>query len=334
MMSSSREAIKNFRPGQGQSKRTVLFFRDFRRFHGGHLKVWHYYQHLKHSENFRPAVYFSEGSLWTEENPWLAERDNIEPGWEPGNADILFLGGNDWRMLDQTGDWNRSMPIVNLIQHVSHGVPTDSRFLYLSRKAIRICVSEQVSECLRATKRVQGPIFTITNGLDPDEMPPPQPHSARDIGVFVAGLKNPQIAGKISEALRGHGLPVEMQSAALPRRVFLTMLNRSKMVVLLPSKTEGFYLPALEAMALGTLTICPDCVGNRAFCVHNINCIMPDYGVVELVKAALTGWSMDQTESHRIVAAGRETAFEHGLISERIKFLEIMNNIDRIWQSE
>ncbi len=334
MIARWREAIGNYRLRQGESKRTVLFYREFRRFYGGHLKVWHYYQHLKHSRHFRPAVYFSKDSLWTEENPWLAERDKIEPRWEPGKADIVFLGGLDWRMLDKADDWNRKMPIINLIQHVDHGVSSDSRFPYLSRKAIRICVSEQVSECLRATKRVNGPMFTITNGLDLDEMPLPRPHSARDIGVFVSGLKNPQMAGRVSEALRGHGLPVEMQPEALPRQVFLAKLNRSRMAVLLPSKTEGFYLPALEAMALETLAICPDCVGNRGFCAHNINCIMPGYGLAELVKAVLRGWSMDPVESHRIVAAGRQTAFEHGLNHERRKFLEIMDNIDRIWSLE
>lgn len=331
MVSRGRESIKGSRLSRSESKRTVLFLREFRRFYGGHLKVWHYYQHLKHSKHFRPAVYFSRDSIWTEENPWLAERDKIEPRWEPSTADILFLGGLDWRMFDLANDWNRKMPIINLIQHVHHGVPTNSRFPYLSRKAIRICVSEQVRECLRATKRVNGPMFTITNGLDLDEMPPLQSHSARDIGVFVLGLKNPRMAEKVGEALRGHGLPVEVRSAALPRRLFLSMLNRSRMVVLLPSKTEGFYLPALEAMALEALTICPDCVGNRAFCVHNFNCIMPGYGLVELVQAALAGWSMDPAEIQRIAAAGRETAFEHGLFPERRKFLEIMDNIDRIW---
>ena len=44
-------------------------------------------------------------------------------------------------------------------------------------------------------------------------------------------------------------------------------MARARVTVLVPNPKEGFYLPALEAMALGTIVVCPDCVGNRSFCV-------------------------------------------------------------------
>jgi len=49
--------------------------------------------------------------------------------------------------------------------------------------------------------------------------------------------------------------------------------------VFLPNQKEGegFYLPALEGMAVGTLVIFPDCIGNRSFCLSGYNCFRPDY---------------------------------------------------------
>ena len=52
---------------------------------------------------------------------------------------------------------------------------------------------------------------------------------------------------------------------------------------------EGFYLPALEAMALGSLVICPDCIGNRSFCLPGRNCFRPNYdlnSVIDSVQSA------------------------------------------------
>ena len=36
------------------------------------------------------------------------------------------------------------------------------------------------------------------------------------------------------------------------------------MTLFLPNQREGVYIPGLEGMALGTLVVCPDCVGNRS----------------------------------------------------------------------
>jgi len=52
----------------------VLFYRYYRGFTGGHLKVWDYYDHVKASSNFIPQIYFSAESVWDSLNPWLKEK--------------------------------------------------------------------------------------------------------------------------------------------------------------------------------------------------------------------------------------------------------------------
>src|SRR5215218_412727 len=53
------------------SVKTVLFFRDFRRFSGGHLVVWHYFKHVTASTSYRPRVSLTRTSV-TEHNPWAS----------------------------------------------------------------------------------------------------------------------------------------------------------------------------------------------------------------------------------------------------------------------
>ena len=77
-------------------KRTVLFYRDFRGFTGGHLKVWHYFNHVRHSIRHQPLIAFSADTVWNDTNPWLPIRDQALAAWDAEQADVLFLAGMDW----------------------------------------------------------------------------------------------------------------------------------------------------------------------------------------------------------------------------------------------
>lgn len=309
----------------------VLFYRDFRGFSGGHLKVWHYCQHLEHSPNFRPTIFFSKESIWTPDNPWFTDESQRATVWNPQEADILFLAGTDWLMLAKQGYPPAHVPVVNLIQGVRHADPSDIRFSFLGRKAVRIGVSDEVTRRLYETRQVNGPIFTIPNGLAPEEMPQPAIDEERDIAVFIAGLKNPALAEKLASLLRQYGIVAQLQVCPWPRLQFLETLGRSRVAVLLPHAAEGFYLPALEGMALGALVICPDCIGNRSFCKDRYNCVMPPYSLDGIGQATLKACSAADKERHELLAAARQTVAEHSLLRERERFIEIMENLDQIW---
>src|SRR6185436_8595712 len=93
------------------NKRTVLFHRDFQRFTGGHLKVWHYFNHVLASEAYVPRIAFAENSQWDATNPWTNAKEYITD-WNPHAADVLFLAGKDWEVV---GTQNAKQPVVNLI---------------------------------------------------------------------------------------------------------------------------------------------------------------------------------------------------------------------------
>jgi GT2 family glycosyltransferase len=84
------------------------------------------------------------------------------------------------------------------------------------------------------------------------------------------------------------------------------LLNQAT-VLLQTSKHEGFCLPPLEAMAAGTAVVCTDANGNRDFCVHERNCLMPDRDP-RSVRDALQRVLRDAALRERLVEEGRATA--------------------------
>jgi glycosyltransferase involved in cell wall biosynthesis len=306
---------------QDSRPKTVLFHRDYTRFTGGQLKVWHYYGHVRESLSHEPRIYFTPTSRLDETNPWFQVKPPALAEWRPDDADVLFAAGMDWEAIPKTSD----KPVVNLIQGTRHALPGDPRHVFLSRRAVRICVSEEVADALRATGRVNGPVFTIPNGIDHEMFP--KAAAIRDIPLLIGGGKNPDMAGALERSLRERGLHVTTQIEQVNRADFLTLLGRAKVAVLLPFAMEGCYLPALEAMAMGALVVCPDCGGNRTFCLDRDNSFRPDYSFHAIEHAVLEACSLSQTDHEVMVSRGRRQAQDRSLDGERRLFLDVLRDL-------
>ena len=314
------------------SKQMVLFYRDFRGFTGGHLKVWHYFNHVRYSNRYQPCIAFSTDTVWNDANPWLPVRQQALPIWDAEQASILFLAGMDWTVLNEAQRHSPTKPVINLIQHVRHADPDQPLYQYLAHRAVRICVSEPVSQALHATGRVNGPLFTIPNGIELVESPLlVKPWEARHLDILIVGIKQPVLANEIHRFLNVSDQRVEMLTQPLPRPVFLQRLGDAKITVFLPHATEGFYLPALEGFALGTLVICPDCIGNRTFCLTGENCLQPPYTVESLLNAVKKALYMSSHERQFFLKSAQQMAQQYSLLEERRSFLKILQQIEAIW---
>jgi glycosyltransferase involved in cell wall biosynthesis len=309
---------------------TILFFRTFRRFRGGHQKVWDYFNHVLASPVFTPKVVFSPESNWDGTNPWWNARDYIVDSWRSVHPDVFFVGGRNWLMLDRHPDAGNKIPVVNLVQHVRHANENTPHYQFLNRKAIRICVSEEVAQAIRGTGRTKGPLIVIPNGVDLGSLPTLN-GAKRDIDVLIVALKQPKLGGKLGRRLERPGRCIDVLSERLPRLEFLGRIQQAQTTVFLPNETEGFYLPALEGMALGTLVVCPDCIGNRSFCLPGHNSFRPKYAFEEVVRAAESALALPPDQAQQIRANARQTAEAHSLFRERQAFLDVLHNIDQLW---
>ena len=109
------------------------------------------------------------------------------------------------------------------------------------------------------------------------------------------------------------------------------MLRGSRVAVCLPRPTEGFYLPALEAMACGCVVVTLDCVGNRGFCRDGDNCFVAPPHAAGLAEAALRAVRLPDAERRRLLAAAAETVAAHSLTAERARFHAVLADVDRLW---
>ncbi len=313
----------------------VLFRRAFRNFTGGHLKVWDYFNHVNAAPGYSTGIYFTPESVWDATNPWLALRAEVESRWEPAAADVLFLGGQDWLQLPREERRHYRRPVINLIQHVHHGDPAHPFSAFLEHRAIRVCVSAEVQAAIQATSRVNGPTIIIPNGIDlAGENSPPA--AGRTVDWLICGMKTGQsaVARELARRL-ATAYPrdtIELLTKLLPRTDFLAKVAQARRAVLLPRATEGFYLPALEAMALGALVICPDCLGNRSFCQDGTNAVVPaSAAAADLWQALQRARSLPHPEEAAILAQARAIAAQHSLANERAACHELLAAIPSLW---
>ncbi len=225
-------------------------------------------------------------------------------------------------------------PIIHLVQGLSHSDPQDAKFGFLGHRAIRICCSPEIADALRATRRVNGPIFTIPNGIDMRLLPVPAPRAARQFDLLIAGLKAPRLAGELACALNLLYPSMRLLSLTepLPRSAFLEALNAARTALLLPQPKEGFYLPALEAMTLRTIVLCPDVGGNRSFCRDGGTAIVPtQYDLSALLAAVKRVIALDEPAREALITRAAAIAGSYCLSRERAAFHEMLNEIRQIW---
>lgn len=301
----------------------ILFYRDYRGFTGGHLKVYHYFEHFRSFPEFTPCIFFSAETRRDRGNPWAAK--NIEPvsKWLPENFDVLFLAGTDWNMLSPEVASSPGFRVLNLIQGLRHSDPGSKLRSFLKFPAIRICVSQQVADAIVETGEVNGPVHVIPNGIE-DIRARSQDANLESYDILIIGRKNPVLANRLHSGLRRLYSCLNLPSP-VPRDELLALMQRSRVTVCLPERREGFYLPALEAMSVGSLVVCPDCVGNRDFCRDGWNMLRPDFDAADMERTLQAAMRMPASARAALLENAKRTAARHTLVAEREKLRRILD---------
>ena len=320
--------------------RTVWFHRQYERFQGGHVKHANYFEHVARLPGFERRIAFTEvagdAALQRQrEELWPASNEERVAHWQPRERDLLFVAGTDWRYLAARGLEDGPNPRLNLIQHVRHAHEGTELHGYLANRAVRICVSAEVAEAITATGRVNGPVFTIPNGTDCTPVEPAERRDeafgARAEPITIIGYKCPELAKSLSQRLAGGGIAHRLLVDFLDRGDFLGLLRRTRVAVCLPREEEGFYLPALEAMAAGCTVVTLDCIGNRGFCRDDDNCLVAAAEADALADAVRTAATLPPAKRKRLQSSAVATVRAHSLDAECQRFHAILRDIDRLW---
>ncbi|QNN47843.1 glycosyltransferase [Thermomonas brevis] len=300
----------------------ILFHRSFTEYTGGHGKVWSYFQHAL-ALGWDARVYLTPDSLLDANNPWMAVKERIAPTWQPSDCDLLFLAGMDWLALDDVRRPPR--PVINLLQHVRHGRSGHPLRSFLPSPAWRVCVSQAVAEAIQDTGEVNGSVTVIPAALDLPECSLQLQHAA-DRRVLVAGMKAPALARALADALHTRGVAVELLDRWLPRHEYLAKVGSAVLAVTLPHPEEGFYLPGLEAMALGVPVVLADCLGSREYARDGENCLLAAFESQSLADAVQR--ALQPPVAARLRRQGLATAARHGLEEERKRFAEVLKQVE------
>ena len=176
-------------------------------------------------------------------------------------------------------------------------------------------MSEPLSTKLQSLGIANGPVHTIPAGIDVDWLHITGGISAgRDTDVLIIGLKNPQIGKLIAEEAKPLGIRVCLLTELLSREDFLQQIAHARIVIC---------LPALEAMALDSLVIVPQVIGN-SYCIDGFNCIAPEYDVHGIIGAIKLAIGLSPSKSGEMISNAKKTALKHNLHKERSAFQEIL----------
>lgn len=294
----------------------MLFTRHYPGVLGGIMKVFDYVGHVRASGRFEPVLHLRPGSL--DPRPFLPPDIRIVA--DPVGADAYFVAGLDWRVLDEAGIDTAERPVINLLQGFRHLDRRDALHAYFERRALRICVSEPLARAVLAEGRANGPVVAVPNGVDLDALAP-FARASRE-RVFIAGLKNAALAFDVAELLRD--ADVDLCVERVSREVFLRRMAACAVTVALPFPFEGFYLPALEAMALGSAVVLSYACGPASYCIDGKNALVVA-GDAAAIAAAVRLLLRDRKRRDALREAGLRTARQHSLFDERRAFLAALD---------
>lgn len=302
----------------------MLVHRRFQGYTGGHGKMLDYMRHVQAHARWDVLLHLSATRTDTEANPFCAW-PNQSTQWRPQEADALLIGGMDWTLLAEWDDQDLP-PVINLVQHVRHADPSLPLRAFLKRPAIRICVSHAVRDAIVATGEVHGPVHVIPLGIDVEGL-----GCLGDINptmdVFIDGVKQPDLARCVHQELVRHGLRVRLHDQRTPRSVYLRHMALARIVVALPDPEEGFYLPGLEAMAMGRALVQPDCLGSREYVRAQENARVPERRADAIAAMALD-LARDAQATDTISRAARLAASRFTLAAERAAVHALLDTLD------
>ena len=223
--------------------------------------------------------------------------------------------------------------VVHLVQNVRHANPAwDGGYprRLLARPMSRIATNDIVAEAVRPFVHPSALFATITLG--------------HDTAFFAASNRSP--LGSPIEVLTttwksSVGAEVA-RSMAHDERFAFTVLDEvvgwddlrrayatADVFLGCPIAEEGFYLPALEAMAAGAVVIVPDASGNMVYCRFDENCLQAELDDPASYRTALERVaSMGTDEVSRLRGAAAATAEGFSLGHERSGFEAFVGRIE------
>jgi glycosyltransferase involved in cell wall biosynthesis len=237
----------------------------------------------------------------------------------------VFVGARtDWNAIGEARLASLRGAVVHRCGHFWGLRRGDVAFDFLRHPARRICTSRAIAAEFRRLG-APGEIHVVPNGVDLSALPPRVAAGDRTVDVVIVGMKRPDLARAVHRRLARFGRRLDLMDQFVARREFLARVARANVGVFLPAEGEGFHIPPLEAMALGTLVVCPDVRGNADYCRDGDTALMPAMEAEALADAARRALALGRAERDAFVERGRAEALAHDIATERAGVLAVVH---------
>ncbi|MFA6114938.1 MAG: glycosyltransferase [Sphingomonas sp.] len=303
------------------SRHRLLLIRHFGAPTGGNVKVRDYYTHAAAHPLIDAALWFSPGSRHRESDIWDGVPDAAivsDPRADLADTRFVALNGKDWSLLPERAP---SPEILHFTQHPGYLTDPVLR-AYLARPARRICTTPALRNALAPA--ACGPMHLVPIGAADGFFA--RRSDSKSIGVTILSGKQPALAEALAARLRRSGLaPVLAGVPRLPQPAYETLIGATDVLVALPNIVEGFYLPALEGMAAGSVVITNDAGGNRGHCRPETTCLIAPRDDLDAHEAAVMRALSDAPLRDRLRAGGDAVASRHTMAEERRAFHTVID---------
>lgn len=292
---------------------------------GGLLKLCDYMEHALEFDALNTRMYVPrENNLPSlSESPLFTVRHRVQHTIDWPEVAVMVISGWGWkRFIPAQFSDNPPFVIFFIVQSFFRIDPSDRRCTNLKSPAVRICVSAPLSRTLNDIDGVSGPVHVIPAGIRVSEVQGLAERN-RDIDLCIVGLKNPKLASSIHRYFLHKGFKVCLLTERVSRTSFLNKISRARVATFLPERAEGFYLPALESMALGTLVVCPDVRGND-YVIDGHNAVVPAYTLEAIVAAVEFSLSLSLDVATVITKNAEAMALSHDIHNERAAFQKLL----------
>jgi hypothetical protein len=304
-------------------KKSIAFHRQYYAYSGGHQKVCDYLRHTIAFEGYLPSLWLDNCSVVQSQLfDDIKGVDYVEK-YAPDKADAVFLAGMDWQAYQPFFD--AQQPKINLIQHIRHGDKNHPLFQFLQHRAIRLCVSDAVRDAI--LPYANGPCITIRMGHKI-----PKRVSPKRYDLYILAPKQPELGKQLFVWANSIGLRVLMHDVPTERELVYQAMAESVVAIPLPNKTEGFFLPGIEAMALADWAVVPDCIASREYTLPTANvssCQLNLASCQQAIEDALqkaTRWR--SVFSRR---KGEKICRSYDPANERRSFHHVLKQIEQLW---
>jgi glycosyltransferase involved in cell wall biosynthesis len=301
----------------------ILFLTSFFNFSGGQVKVRDYFQHCLEHPSLEPYLYFTPKfhERYAGTDVWRdIPEERIVPEVALERCRAIFVTAKDWKYLPKHVPLDGKV-VINFHQSLNEVQPDRRAFRYLSKTAVRVCTSGEVFAAI--APHAKGVATVVLPGIPLELFGQGGPR--RDGSVLIWGRKHPHLAQRLHDELAARGRGVTLRITNASREEFAGLLREHDVFVGLTLEREGFYLPALEAMASGCAVVCDDAMGNRGYCIDGETCLLVQREDFDGHVAAVERLLADSELRGRLRRQGCDVAERYSLGREREDFYRVLD---------